>query len=65
MTINPKKPPKLHQPGDLVKVNNREHPWHDNLGTVREVNEETGFHLVDLVHTTTWLPAHWLVKLER
>ena len=53
--------PVLHEIGALVKINNREHVWHNKLGVVKEVNKETGFHRVDLAGTRTWLPPHWLI----
>ena len=53
--------PVLHEVGALVKINNREHVWHNRLGVVKEVNTETGFHRVDLVSTQTWLPSHHLI----
>ena len=53
--------PVLHEIGALIKVNNREHVWHNRLGVVKEVNKENGFHQVDLAGTLVRLPSHWLI----
>jgi len=55
---------KLHKVGALIKVNNREHVWHNRLGVVREINRVNGFHRVDIAGTLIWFPSHWITARE-
>lgn len=49
--------------GALVRIQNHEHIWHEQIGIVRDIRDN-GFYRVELLGKLVWMPKHWLVAVE-
>ena len=49
--------------GSLVKINNREHVWHDEIAIIRG-RKDNGFYKVELLGKVVTIPPHWLLPVE-
>ena len=46
--------------GELIKISNEQHAWHDEIGIIREKKHK--HYRIEILGKLIWIPEHWVQK---
>ncbi len=55
-------PPKVLNKGTVVKFDNRDHVWHNEIAIICDT--KTGFYRLELLGKKIWVPQNWVIEHE-